>query len=207
VVADTRYNELRRAAPMAYLSYRQMEWAPLYFVVRSGSGAALETLAPQLRRAIQTAEPDLALKAATPLTALLAQPLARPRLAAILVTAFGLIVLALAALGIYGVMASFVMQRTREIGVRMALGATGRMVNRLVFRQGMTLSVVGIVAGLLLAAATSRLLGSLLYEVAPLDATTFGSVAVLLLLVAVLAILVPAMKASRLEPVIALRAD
>jgi ABC-type antimicrobial peptide transport system permease subunit len=138
---------------------------------------------------------------------LLAQPLARPRLAAILVTAFGLIVLALSALGIYGVMASFVMQRTREIGVRMALGATGRMVNQLVFRQGMTLSAVGIVAGLLLAAATSRLLRGLLYEVAPLDAATFGSVAVLLLLVAVLAILVPAMKASRLEPVVALRAD
>jgi putative ABC transport system permease protein len=207
VVADTRYNELRRAAPMAYLSYRQIEWAPLYFVVRSGGGAPLETLAPQLRRAIQTAEPGLALKAATPMTALLAQPLARPRLAAILVTAFGLIVLALSALGIYGVMASFVMQRTREIGVRMALGATGRMVNQLVFRQGMTLSAVGIVAGLLLAAATSRLLRGLLYEVAPLDAATFGSVAVLLLLVAVLAILVPAMKASRLEPVVALRAD
>jgi ABC-type antimicrobial peptide transport system permease subunit len=128
-------------------------------------------------------------------------------LAAVLVSLFGGIVLALAALGIYGVLASFVLQRTREIGVRMALGATGAMVNRLVFREGMTLSLLATMVGLLLAAMTNRLLRGFLYEVAPFDALTFAGAGLLLLLVAAVAILVPALKASRLEPVIALKSD
>jgi predicted permease len=208
VVADTRYNELKQAAPMAYLSYRQSPWAPSsYYLVRIDKRAMPETLVPLLRTAVQAAEPGLAITAVTPLSTILARPLARPRLAAVLVSTFGLMVLSLAALGIYGVMASFVVQRTREIGVRLALGATGTIVRRLVFRQGMVLALIGSVAGLLLAGAGSRYLASLLYEVMPVDPITFCATLVMSILVATVAILIPAARAARLEPIVALRAD
>lgn len=123
------------------------------------------------------------------------------------VSGFALIVLVLAAIGIYSVMASFVVQRTREIGVRMALGATGPMVHRLVFGQGMLLALIGVATGLALAAASSRVLKGMLYEVTPADPVTFGVVSLTLIAVAALAVLVPSIRAARLEPVEALRAD
>jgi predicted permease len=205
VVADTRFNELLRPAPMLYFSYRQMPWPPPYFVLRTASDAAARALIPQVRRAVQDEEPAVALRQAQPMNELLEKPLARPRLAAVLVSGFALVVLTLAAIGIYSVMASFVVQRTREIGVRMALGATGGRVHRLVFRQGMLLAVIGVSVGLALAAATSRLLEGMLYEVAPVDPLTFAGVSLMLLLVAALAVLVPSRRAARLEPVEALR--
>ena len=208
VVADTRYNELKQAAPMVYLSYRQSEWIPsYYYVVRTAESATFDTLVPRLRTAVQTAEPGFAVTAVTPLPSILARPLARPRLAAVLVSCFGIIVLLLAALGVYGVMASFVVQRTRELGVRMALGATGPMVYRLVFRQGMVLAMVGTVVGLLLAGLGSRFVAGLLYEVRPLDFISFAATLVIAVLVASLAILIPATRAARLEPVAALRSE
>lgn len=207
VVADTRYNELLRAAPMAYFAYRQVQWTPGNYIVQTGNDAAARALVPQLRQAVREAVPAVALRRAVPLNELLDQPLARPRLAAVLVTGFALIVLSLAAIGIYSVMASFVVQRTREIGVRMALGATSQRVQGLVFRQGMALAVFGLTVGLLVAAASSRLLKGLLYEVTPADPATFGGVSLLLMAVAALAVLIPSLRAARLEPVEALRSD
>jgi predicted permease len=207
VVANTRYNELLRAAPMAYLSYRQFQWIPGNYLVRTANDAAARALVPQLRQAIREAVPAVAIRTARPLSEMMAQPLARPRLAAVLVSGFALIVLVLAAIGIYSVMASFVVQRTREIGVRMALGATGPMVHRLVFGQGMLLALIGVGIGLALAAASSRVLKGMLYEVTPADPVTFGVVSVTLIAVAALAVLVPSIRAARLEPVEALRAD
>lgn len=207
LVGNTRYNELLRPAPMAYLSYRQFEWIPGNFLVRAATDAAVRALVPQLRQAVRNAEPAVAIRRAEPLTELLAQPLARPRLAAVLVSGFALIVLVLAAIGIYSVMASFVVQRTREIGVRMALGATGPMVHRLVFGQGMFLALIGVAIGLALAAASSRVLKGMLYGVTPADPVTFGVVSLMLIVVAALAVLVPSIRAARLEPVEALRAD
>jgi ABC-type antimicrobial peptide transport system permease subunit len=141
------------------------------------------------------------------MTEMLAKPLAKPRLAAVLVSGFALVVLTLAAIGIYSVMASFVVQRTREIGVRMALGATGGMVHRLVFRQGMALTLVGLSVGLTVGLFGGRLLRGFLYEVPAGDPMTFMGVAVLLFVVASLAVLIPSMRAAKLEPVEALRAD
>jgi predicted permease len=207
VVGDTRFNELLRPAPMLYFSYRQMPWPPPYFVLRTANDAAARALIPQIRRAVQEAEPALALKQAQPLTEMLAKPLAKPRLAAVLVSGFALVVLTLAAIGIYSVTASFVVQRTREIGVRMALGATGRMVHRLVFRQGMVLTLVGLSVGLTVGLLGGRLLRGFLYEVPASDPMTFAAVGLLLFAVAALAVLVPSMRAARLEPVEALRAD
>jgi len=105
------------------------------------------------------------------------------------------------------VVASFVVQRTREIGIRIALGATGTMVHALVFRQGMVVAVLGIAAGLVLAGVTSRLLRKLLYEISPLDGITSVAAGGVLFLVAAAAIRVPAVRAARLNPVVALRAD
>jgi ABC-type antimicrobial peptide transport system permease subunit len=207
VVGDTRFNELLRPAPMLYFSYRQMPWPPPYFVLRTANDAAARALIPQIRRAVQEEQPALALKQAQPMTEMLAKPLAKPRLAAVLVSGFALVVLTLAAIGIYSVMASFVVQRTREIGVRMALGATGGMVHRLVFRQGMALTLVGLSVGLTVGLFGGRLLRGFLYEVPAADPMTFMGVAVLLFVVASLAVLIPSMRAAKLEPVEALRAD
>ena len=207
VVADTRFNELLRPAPMLYFSYRQLPWPPPYFIIRTANDAAARALVPQIRRAVQEVEPAVALRQAQPMNELLGKPLARPMLAAVLVSGFALVVLTLAALGIYSVMASFVVQRTREIGVRMALGATGGMVHRLVFRQGLLLVSVGLTVGLSVGLLGGRLLRSFLYEVPASDPMTFAGVALLLFVVASLAVLVPSMRAARLEPVEALRSE
>ncbi len=207
VVRDTRYNELLHPAPMAYFAYRQLDWIPANYLIQTGSDREAVALVSQLRTAVQQAMPAMAVRRAMPLSQLLGQPLARPRLAAVLVTGFALVVLALSAIGVYSVMAAFVVQRTREIGVRMALGATDRRVRRLVFQQGMTLAVAGLVVGLLIAALAGRLLRGLLYEVTPADTLTYAAATVLVLGVASLAIIVPAVRASRLDPVTALKSD
>jgi putative ABC transport system permease protein len=113
--------------------------------------------------------------------------------------------LALASVGLYGVLAFSVAQRTREIGIRMALGAQARDVLRLVMRQGLTLSLLGIAAGICVSLAGTRVLAGLLYGVAPTDPTTFAAVALLLGVVALAACLVPARRALSVDPIVALR--
>jgi putative ABC transport system permease protein len=131
--------------------------------------------------------------------------IARPRAISVLVGVFALVALLLAAVGVYGVMAYSVSQRTQEIGVRMALGATTKSVFRLVLGQAMRLVAIGIVAGLLAAGALTRALERLLYQIEPLDPWTFGVTALVLLVVATLASYVPARRSRRIAPVDALR--
>jgi ABC-type antimicrobial peptide transport system permease subunit len=119
----------------------------------------------------------------------------------------GALALLLAAVGLYGVIAYSVGMRTREIGVRMALGARPRDVTRLVMRQGARLALVGIGAGTLLAALVGRVLGSLLYGVSALDPLAYGVAATILMAVAALASLVPALSAARVDPLRALRSE
>jgi ABC-type antimicrobial peptide transport system permease subunit len=126
-------------------------------------------------------------------------------MAATLLSGFGLLALLLAALGIYGVLAYAISRRTREIGVRMALGAQIKDVLTLVMRQGIGLLAMGIVLGLLGAFAATRLLRSFLFEVQPLDPLTFGVVVVLLASVALLACWLPARRAAKVDPMEALR--
>jgi ABC-type antimicrobial peptide transport system permease subunit len=126
---------------------------------------------------------------------------------AVLIGVFGLLALLLASVGLYGVMSYAVSQRTREIGVRMALGARARDVLRLVVKEAMTMVVIGMAIGLGLAAALSRLISSFLFGVGAMDALTFAAIPILLATVALLASYLPARRAAKVDPLIALRCD
>jgi ABC-type antimicrobial peptide transport system permease subunit len=129
------------------------------------------------------------------------------RLAGTFVSIFGAVALLLAAVGLYGVLQNAVAERAREIGIRVALGGSRRDILRLVTRPALRLSALGIALGLLGAAVLARLVAKILFGVSPLDPATFGSVAVLMLVVALVATVVPAWRATRVDPALALRQE
>ena len=133
--------------------------------------------------------------------------IATQRFAMRILGVFALIALVLAAIGIHAVMAHVVSQGTREIGIRLALGATGREIVGLVFRHGLIIAVIGIGVGFAGAAGLTRLMRSLIFGVEPVDAATYTAVGVLLGVIAACAILVPALRASRVDPVVSLRSE
>ena len=137
----------------------------------------------------------------------LAESVAQPRFYAILLGSFAAIALIIAALGIYGVISYAVNQRTRELGIRIALGAQRKRVVRLVIGQGLALTLVGIVIGLAGAYMLTRLIASLLFGVAPADPLTFTVVALVFVAVACLASYLPARRAAAVDPIIAMRAE
>jgi putative ABC transport system permease protein len=175
----------------------------LTFVLRS-AGAPL-SLMPAMRQAVAGIDPNRPLVDPKTVEQSMAQQIQYPRYYSILLGLFSAVALALAAVGIYGVMAYAVAQRTREIGIRMALGAGRWDVLRLVVRQALLLIVYGLVLGLAGAMALTRFLSSELWEVTATDPVTFGAVPVLLVSVALVACLVPALRAVRVDPTIALR--
>ena len=195
------------AKPYAQL-YRSLEQWP-----RGGVFVSLRTdrdpvsLAASARAAMREVDRDLVINDMEPLDARVAGSIARPRLSVWLLTGFSCLALLLAAVGIYGVMAYTVAQRTREIGVRMALGANPGDVKRLVVREGMRPALLGIVVGLLAALAASRLIASLLYGVSALDPVTFVFVPVFLSGVALLATYLPARRATLVPPTVALQSE
>jgi predicted permease len=207
VVPETRYRDLRDARPSIYFPLSQSSFpvAPMTLAIRSEGRPA--DLVPTIRRAIGELEPGVALASAAPFETLLQEPLAQPRLNALLLVVFAGAAVTLAAVGLFGVMATMVRQRTRELGVRMALGASAADVGRLVLRRGMALATAGTSVGLLGALVGNRLLSSMLFEVSPTDAPTLGLVALILLSVAALASLIPTRSSTRIDPVVALRAE
>jgi predicted permease len=208
VAGETRYRELASAPPSIYVPFRQTEnpgLLPNYVAVRSTADAGVVLRA--VRQAANELDPAARVLDADPVRRLVAGPLARPRFNALLLVGLSAIALVLAAVGLYGVIASFVGQRTHEIGVRMALGAQAGHVRRLVFGRGMLLTGIGAAVGSIGALAASRALSSVLYDVRPGDpATLFGAVA-LLVGAAAAACYVPARRASRVDPLIALRTE
>jgi predicted permease len=206
VVADVRHRSLGEAArPSAYVSNDQIPRIQMAYVVHT-TGDPL-ALVGEMRRIVRELDPDQAISEIVPLAELVSQDLARPRFFTGLLAGFATLALVLAALGVYGILAYVVRGRSREMGLRLALGASGRQVAVRVLGQGMVPVVAGLVAGLVGAAALSRSLDALLFGIEPLDATTFGGVAAVLFVVAVAACLVPAWNASRVDPMVSLRAE
>jgi predicted permease len=207
VVADTKSHLLSETRlPGFYLPILQQKTAAArtLFVQTSAEPATMIT---PVRRAMQTLSADLPFVSVTPMSELLEPRLLPFRLGALLFTLFGGIALLLAAIGLYGVLAYGVAQRTREIGVRMALGARHVQVVRLVVRQGLGLTLVGIVAGVGIAAAGTRFMHSLLYGVSATDPVTFVGIAIVLVVVALVATWLPARRAARVDPMVALRSE
>jgi putative ABC transport system permease protein len=172
-------------------------------VVRSHGEPA--GLASSLRAAVRAVDPELPLYAVRTLEDLVAENTAQRRLAVVLLGVFAAIALALAVVGIYGVMAYSVEQRTPEIGIRMALGAHRRDILSMMLKHGLTLALGGIALGLLAALALARLIASLLFGVGAADLPTFALVPLLLVGVAALACYLPARRATRVDPLVALR--
>jgi putative ABC transport system permease protein len=177
----------------------------MYTMVRTAGPP--EALSRAVREVVASVDPGLDAAALRPMEQVLAESVAQPRFNVILVSAFAGLALVLAALGVYGVISYSVAQRVREIGIRLALGATRVEVVRLVAGEGLRLAAAGIAAGLLGAAAATRLLGALLFEVRPLDLPTFLGAGAALAAIALLASAFPAARASRVDPSAALRAD
>jgi putative ABC transport system permease protein len=187
-----------------YVPSAQRDIRGMRFFVRTAQDPML--LAPTVEAVIRAREPDVPLEIRT-LEEIVGSTIARPRAMSVLVGVFALVALALAAIGVYGVMAYSVRERTQEIGIRMALGATATSVFRLVVGQALRLVSIGVAAGLIAAAVLTRLLERLLFEVEPLDPWTFGVTALVLLGVATLASYLPARRGMRMAPVDALRTN
>jgi predicted permease len=189
--------------PFSYTPLVQSYNASTILVVRSSIDPT--TLAASIRKEFHNMDETLPVFGVKTLTEHMGFSLFPARIAAILLGSFGLIALLLAAIGIYGVMAYSVAQRTREIGIRMALGAQTGDVLMMILKQGITLAVIGLGIGLLVALAVTQLMSSVLYGVSATDILTFVLVPLLLAIVALLACLVPARRAARVDPMVALR--
>jgi putative ABC transport system permease protein len=206
VVADFKQDELEREVePQMFVPYDQLPWESLAVVLRSNQEA--QALAPAIRTAVRELDPDLPLYGLQSMEELVATSTAPSRFYMLLLGGFAFISLVLAAVGIYGVIAYAVRQRTQEIGIRIALGATGDRVLRMVVGQGLALAGVGALIGLLGALYATRGMQSLLFEVSASDPTIYAGVALVLVAVAAVASYLPARRAARTDPQLVLRGE
>jgi putative ABC transport system permease protein len=206
VVGDVNYlapNEPVR--PTIYTPFTQTPFMWLYVMVRSPGD--VEAIARTLRGVVPSVHPALTAANIQPMTEVVAQSVAEPRFYMLLVSGFALLALLLSSIGIYGVMAYSVAQRTHEIGVRMALGAARRDVVRLVIAEGVGISLAGTALGVAASLALTRVMASLLVGVSPRDPFTLAAGSSLLLVVAIAASFVPALRAARVPPMVALRGE
>jgi putative ABC transport system permease protein len=206
VAADVRsVNLAGPPSPEMYRPHSQTRDRSFEFVIKSSRDS--EQVLAEARSVVQQFDPKLPLIGPATMQHLVDEALAQPRFYLLLVGLFAALALVLAAVGIYGVVAYMVGQRTREIGVRMALGARAAEVVALVVWQGLGPALTGAVVGLMVALAGASAMKSMLYEVAPRDATTVVSITGLLLAVALVACLVPAIRATKVAPTTALRSE
>jgi predicted permease len=206
VVKDAKYDTLReQAQPMYYVSYLQFtgDWRGTTFQIRTVADPT--RIIAAVRQAFREVDPNLPLYHIKTLATQVDESLVQERLIGMVSSFFGLLSLLLAAIGLYGIMAYAVNQRTHEIGIRMALGAQRGAVLLMVLRQGMKLVLIGVVLGLAASFAATRIIAGQLFGITPTDPVTFIGVPLLLLIVALLACFVPAQRATRVDPLVALR--
>ncbi len=214
VVADVRHNGLSAdPEPELYVPAPQLSaemWSvfiplPISFVVRGN--VRPEALFPPIKAAVRDVDPEQAVTALRPLDQLVSDAAARYRFSTLLLTVFGALALVIATVGVYGVMAYTVSQRTRELGIRLALGAGRSSVRYLVLRRGLAMTFVGLALGLVGALALTRLLVSQLFGVSPTDPVVLAGTVATLAAVSGFACLIPAVRATRVDPVTALRSE
>jgi putative ABC transport system permease protein len=204
VIGDVRHGGLEEEPqPELYITYLQNPPVSPFIVIRATGDPA--ALVDTVRAEARNIDKDLPLIDMRTMTTLRSETLAQRRFILVLVAAFGVLALGLAAIGVYGVMSLVVSERTREVGVRLALGAKPLEVLQMILRQALTLAGSGAIIGALTAAALTPLMASQLFGVAPIDPTTFVFVPVLLLLIGAIAAIVPARRAMRVDPLTALR--
>jgi putative ABC transport system permease protein len=206
VVGDVKpFRPNRHADPQIYWPYRQApRWASMFAVRTAGDPAPL--LAP-IRARLAEIDPELGIGAFVTMDELAARQLVGPRFNMLLLGLFALLSLALATAGVYGVISRAVEQRSHEIGVRLALGARRAEILRMIIAGGMRWTLAGVALGLAAAPALTLALRRLLITVSPRDPVTFAAVALVLVAVALAACLVPALRATRVDPVAALRCE
>jgi putative ABC transport system permease protein len=204
VVRDIKSHYLREHAErQMYVSLAQFPSATLGFVVRTAGDST--TMATAIRDAIWAVDRDQPISSVEPLETLMIVVGTGDRMVTLLMAFFGVLALFLGAIGIYGVMSDQVSQRTHEIGIRTALGANPAQVMGMVMRQGLKLALIGLVFGVPLALGGARLLATVLYQVTPTDPMTFIAVPLVFVVVAAVACGIPARKAMRVDPLVALR--
>jgi putative ABC transport system permease protein len=204
IVGDVNYVGLsENVAPAIYTPFEQTPFMWLYVMVRSPGD--VESVTRTLRSVVPSVHPSLTAANIRPMTDVLGEGVSEPRFNMLVVSAFALLALLLSSIGIYGVIAYSVTQRTHEIGVRMALGAARRDVLRLVLGEGAQIAVTGVVLGIVGAFGLTRLMATLLVGVSPLDPLAFSGGALMLLIVGLVATYVPARRATRVEPMTMLR--
>lgn len=206
IVGDVKFTSLTKAAePEFYEPYRQASLPDMILTVRTLSDP--QRLAPALREAVLEIDPTQPISRIIPMAQYVSDAVGTPRLSALLLAAFGTTALLLAAVGIYGVISFSVMQRTREIGVRIALGAAGRNVMWAVVGQAVVLASVGIAVGISSALALNSIMQRMLFDITATEPSAYLAVSALLMAIAALAAYVPAQRATRIDPSVALRCD
>jgi predicted permease len=204
IVGDVRFGTIdSTAVPDTYISYGQARISRMMIFARTAGDPAL--LAPSIRGAIHELAPQFPVYDIRPMSSRVSTASAQARFSAVLLGLFAVVALSLAVMGIYGVMSFAVAQRTREIGIRMALGADRRRVLGLILGEGALLAGVGVVIGVVGALAATRALASMLFEVTPTDPWTYGAMVAVLAAAALVASLIPARRAAGVDPMIALR--
>jgi predicted permease len=210
VVGDVRFRDLAaEALPEVFVNYRQLPMRTLSFIttaVRLHGGLTAESVMPALRDQWRSLDPDVPVDM-SPMTTLVERSTASRRFTLTVVGVFGLMALALAAMGVYGILSYSVAQRSREIGIRMALGASSAAVVSLVFRSVTGAVAGGVIAGLLAAVALTRFLQAFLFGVTSLDPLSFGGALAALIAISFLAAWYPVRRASQIDPAVVMRED
>jgi ABC-type antimicrobial peptide transport system permease subunit len=206
VVEHMRQHDLTRdVLHQIYYPIGQGTPTVMTFVVETGLDPV--SLVPAVRQTVESMDPDLPVSQLTPMSAYLSEGRAQARFSLVLMTVLGAVALLLTAVGVFGVISYSVSQRTREFGIRLALGEDPRQTRLSVVRGGMRLVLMSIAIGLVGSLVVTRLIAGLLYEVRPADPITFAGIGLLLAAVALLACYLPARRATRVDPALALRSE